>query len=576
MRRVAMLALTIGLTLTGTAGSAAARPAAAGTGRVLTGTGEAGSGAARWLGPAPAKTVSYDGLVLTVPASWPVYRLSRDSRVCVRYDRHAVYLGQPGSDQLCPAHLAGRVDTVSIQPAAAGPGHAPGTWRAAPAARALQGGPQQAGRLMMDTQDHQLLATATRAGLAISATYASSSALVGRIIASVRPAAGQPAASRAGQSAAGEPGQSQPGQSQPAAGLPAAGQPAAGQPAAAPAGSGWPGGRHRWLGMRRGFDTCSAPSLRTMSRWRSTFSAMAIYIGGPEAACGWGNLSPGWVRAVTRMGWALIPTYVGRQATCSKMFRVRIQLRHAYAEGRAAAEQAMSLAAALGLGPHAPLYEDMEYYHHQWGRCRRGVLSFLNGWTRALHASGHRSGVYSSASAAVVDLARTSTVYGRPLAKPDSVWFGLWDRRPTLAGMPYLEPFMWPAGHRIKQWLGAHRRRIGGVTLDIDSDLVAGAVYRLTALPLAAALLLAAGLAVTWPGCRRHPAKLGGTRTPLTGPAHPVTRRPPAGWSPSWHVAVSASTRWSASASAAASSTRRVRSTAGSARPGTTARWAWS
>ncbi len=36
-----------------------------------------------------------------------------------------------------------------------------------------------------------------------------------------------------------------------------------------------------------------------------------------------------------------------------------------------------------------------------WGRCRRGVLSFLNGWTRELHAGGHRSGVCSGAAAAV-------------------------------------------------------------------------------------------------------------------------------------------------------------------------------
>ena len=495
MRRVAMLALTAGLTLTGIAGTAAARA----------GPGLAGAGAARWLGPVRAKTVSYGGYVLTVPADWPVYRLSPGSSRCVRYDRHAVYLGQPGTDQLCPAHLAGRVDTVSIQPARTQQGHPPGVWLPAPAARAaraVRGGLRPAGHLMMDTQDHQLLASSTRTGLAISATYASSSALVDRIIASARPAPGSgppPSGQPAGESAAG-----QPGRGQPTAGQPIAGQPIAGQPGTGQGGRGQLGrGQHRLLRLRWGFDTCSAPSLPTMSRWRSAFSAMAIYIGGPEAACGWGNLSPSWVRAVTRMGWALIPTYVGRQAPCSTMFRVRIRLRHAFAEGRAAARQAMSLAAALGLGRHAPLYDDMEYYHHKWGRCRRGVLSFLNGWTRRLHAGGHRSGVYSSASAAVVDLARNAVVYGRGLAKPDSVWFGLWDGRPTLGGLPYVQPYMWPAGHRIKQWLGAHRRRIRRVTLDIDSDLVAGAVYRLAAAPLLAAVLLAAGLAAAWPGGRR-------------------------------------------------------------------------
>ncbi len=93
MRRVAMLALTAGLTLTGTAGPAAAWPAAGAS----AGPGLGSAGAARWLGPLPAKTVRYGGYVLTVPAAWPVYRLGPGSTQCVRYDRHAVYLGQPGT-----------------------------------------------------------------------------------------------------------------------------------------------------------------------------------------------------------------------------------------------------------------------------------------------------------------------------------------------------------------------------------------------------------------------------------------------------------------------------------------------
>ena len=59
--------------------------------------------------------VKFDGYSVSVPASWPVYDLTKDPRRCVRYDVHAVYLGTPGPDQNCPANLVGRVETVSIE-----------------------------------------------------------------------------------------------------------------------------------------------------------------------------------------------------------------------------------------------------------------------------------------------------------------------------------------------------------------------------------------------------------------------------------------------------------------------------
>ena len=60
------------------------------------------------------KTVEYGGYAIRVPASWPVYLLSKDPGQCVRYDVNAVYLGTPGPNQNCPPHLVGRADTVSI------------------------------------------------------------------------------------------------------------------------------------------------------------------------------------------------------------------------------------------------------------------------------------------------------------------------------------------------------------------------------------------------------------------------------------------------------------------------------
>ena len=40
----------------------------------------------------------------------------------MRFDRHAVYLGAPGSEELCPSGLLGTTESVLIQPGPAGSG----------------------------------------------------------------------------------------------------------------------------------------------------------------------------------------------------------------------------------------------------------------------------------------------------------------------------------------------------------------------------------------------------------------------------------------------------------------------
>ncbi len=66
------------------------------------------------------KVVSFHGYRVAVPRTWPVYDLGRDPSVCVRFNRHAVYLGTPGAEQRCPAHAAGRPPCGCDE-------HAPGT-----------------------------------------------------------------------------------------------------------------------------------------------------------------------------------------------------------------------------------------------------------------------------------------------------------------------------------------------------------------------------------------------------------------------------------------------------------------
>jgi hypothetical protein len=576
MRRVAAVLIVFGCALAGSgAWGAGAQGAAAPAGNRAADTGSRAAPAVSRtvragsrVAAAGLQVVRFAGYTIEVPAAWPVYRLARDPSQCVRYDQNAVYLGQPGTNQQCPAHLVGRVATLSLAVARLTVSER----RQLPAR----------GVVAWDTADHEMGALLPRHALSITATYGAAAGQIKGILATLRWAAtGQTVATvltrgatpgtpawptarflrhragaaltrgatpgtpawptarflrhRAGAALTrgATPGTpawptarflrhragaaltrgATPGTPAsptalargalpqgPLAGLSGAARRAAPRAGPAAAGAGLlPGqparGRHkkhhrchyrcchhrlchpRWLRMPvKGMDTCAAPSLRAMRSWYRAFKAAAIYLGGPEAACGWGNLSAAWIRASVRMGWAVIPTYVGPQAPCSG-FRVRIRPGRAEGQGRASARNAIRLAQALRMHRGAVLYDDMEGYRSHHGRCSRPVVAFLDGWTRELHARGYRAGVYSSAGAAARDLGRYRHVYGHPVARPNSVWFALWDGRRNLRGRPYLRNDWW-RGHRIKQYRGGRRRRIGGIRLSFDSDLVDGAVYR--------------------------------------------------------------------------------------------------
>jgi Domain of unknown function (DUF1906) len=498
MRRVATVLMVLACTLTGVSAWGAVAPdsgavargavtpaqqaTAPSGGRAREAGAQAQGAAARGRTTAAAAgttVVAFAGYTIDIPASWPVYRLAQDPYRCVRYDQNALYLGQPGANQQCPAHLAGRVATLSLAKA-----HLTASERRELPAR---------GVVAWDSPDHEMGALLPRHALSITATYGAAAGQIKDILATLRWAAtGQPVATVLVRGALPQ---------GPLAGLSGAGRRAAPKAGLAAAGAGLlPGqparNRHhrrhhkchhrcchhrlchpRWLKMPvKGMDTCTAPSLQAMRAWHHAFKAAAIYLGGPEAACGWGNLSAAWIRASVRMGWAMMPAYVGPQAPCTS-FRVRIRPGRAEWQGRASAHNAIRLAQLLGMHRGAVLYDDMEAYRPHHGRCSRPVVAFLDGWTRELHARGYRAGVYSSAAAAARDLGRYRHVYGHPVARPNSLWFALWDGRRNLRGTPYVRNNWWRA-HRIKQYKGARHRRIGGIRLSFDSDLVDGAVYR--------------------------------------------------------------------------------------------------
>ncbi len=468
---------------------------------------------------APAmKTVEYGGYAVKVPATWPVYLLSKDPGQCVRYDVNAVYLGTPGPNQDCPSHLIGRADTVSIGgPVTPGEPSTPARTNLRAAVGPKRAGtdmPAEPGTILESAQLRELAVAMPGSAPSITATYGTNPDLILQVLAGLHGIGPQPGAAKSAKHPPGTPAPDPwpswtppswippswippswippswttptptgtparaPAQQTPA-GTPtptdtptSSSTPAPTQPTPAP--SSPPSAPD---GPLAGFDTCTAPSLQTMTAWRPKYASAAIYIGGQEMGCDYGNLSKSWVQAAEGMGWSLMPTYVGPQAPCNS-FSDEISPGQAASEGQQAASQAIADAGSFGLGQGSPIYYDMEAYNETNASCVTAVLTFLDAWDRQLQASGYVSGVYSSADSGITDLQTTSTIGGHPLAEPQAIWIALWDNAANLTGSPYITSAVWPTSARSKQYAGPHTVTVGGISLNIDSDLVNGAVAR--------------------------------------------------------------------------------------------------
>ena len=375
-----------------------------------------GSQAALAAAPASAlKTVTYLGYDFSVPAGWPVISTSPTSATCVRFDRHAIYLGDPGQNQDCPSGLLGTTEAILVQPSAA---------------------PVSAASAAEDQASRRI--TVVSPGIDVTATYDTDPALVRQILAS----ASLPSAAPGGTPAA------------------SSGGPArlnAAQRAAAPAAAGTvlPARATSFTG--RGFDACAAPSPAVMSAWKasSPYGAVGIYIGGAERACAQPNLTAGWVAQQAAAGWHFLPTYVGVQAEFS-------QITSPASQADAAAQDAVTQAAALGFGPGTPVYYDMEAYPASQ---KSKALAFLSAWTTALHAAGFKSGVYSSSSSGITDLVASFTKE----AMPDVIWDALWNGDANTAD-PAIPAADWASQQRAHQFHGGADATYGGDTVEIDQD----------------------------------------------------------------------------------------------------------
>jgi hypothetical protein len=458
---------------------------------------------------AAVKTVVYHGYEFQVPAGWPVYRLDQHPTTCVRFDVHAVYLGTPGADMRCPAGLVGRTQTVSLIPSAtvaSGSGSAAVDQRQQPDSigNAEVGTvPAVGGAITQNAADHELRIAlgAASLGATVVATYGTDPAVVRQVLGTLRAAPARAPQTR-------QSGSSQPSGERAAALERAAAVSHPASPArhasAQPAGpkssakspkkakttiyKSWKGVPANWptqivvpqpppppfkIHPVSGFDACTAPTLATMKVWRQRYAAVGVYIGGVNSACAYGNLSKSWFTSAAGMGWGMLPTYVGPQAPCWGNQGTLINPGKAAAEGQAAGVTAVKDAQFFGLPAGSPIYDDMEAYNGGQA-CTDAVLTFLGAWDREVKAKGYVSGVYSSQDSGISDMQAAAAAGKAGFTKPDAIWIALWDGRATLDD----GTLDWPIGDRAKQYAGNLHGTVGGITLSIDQDLVAGPLAR--------------------------------------------------------------------------------------------------
>ncbi|MFG2847695.1 glycoside hydrolase domain-containing protein [Kitasatospora sp. NPDC048296] len=359
-----------------------------------------GTGAAHASTSGVTKTVSYLGYNFQVPEDWSVVDLASNPTTCVRFDRHAVYLGTPGTTQDCPSHPSGRTEALLIE---------------------SRGDAGTAAATTDDPLAGQLEATAPR--ITVTAPYDGDRALVQGVLlkAGLAPVAGAARHPQAVASARADVSATSLGA----------------------ADTGYTG---------YGFDTCTAPSSNTMSAWMnsSPYRAVGIYIGG-RLACPQTNLTAAWVQQQAAAGWRFMPAYGGVQAS---------SITDPVRQGTASADDAINRAAALGFGPGSTLYDDMENYPPGYSGA---VLSYLSAWTAELHARGYRSGVYSSASSGIQDLANNVNNY----TMPDAIWNARWNGVPD-TNDPVVPSSYWANHQRIHQYRGEVTENYGGVSMQID------------------------------------------------------------------------------------------------------------
>lgn len=228
------------------------------------------------------------------------------------------------------------------------------------------------------------------------------------------------------------------------------------------------------------FDVCNTPSLAAMRAWRSSpYRAVGIYYAGRGRHCPeQRNLNKSWVTQVHRMGWQVLPVFVGSQSPCvyaQNKKGVRIGKQPAK-QGRSEGGQAVQAARALGIMTGSALYLDLEAYNVGNASCARTTLDFVRAWNREVRGRGYLPGFYSSAGSGVrhMEQARLAGVKDLPAA----IWFARWHTGPALYQEASLRKNAWQH-MRIHQYAGNAAESHGGYRLLVDRNQVDAPVARI-------------------------------------------------------------------------------------------------
>jgi hypothetical protein len=402
----------------------------------------AGTGALAVTGPAQAaapaepgtQTVSYHGYRVEVPDDWQVVDLGENPRACLRFDRPAVYLGEPADQNDCPSRVIGRTAGLVVEPITARSARqaTPATARTARGKAAAPSAVSSNDTIQVAVEDAGVLVTA--------AHTPGTENLVRDVLASARLT---PDARRTE--------------------LPEA-RPQSGARTLAAAGP-QPGS---YLG--KGFDACTAPSQAAMNAWQagSPYSAVGVYISGSFRGCSQPNLTASWVTSQTNNGWRLFPIDVGRQAPCTNYsLKMSADPATAKSQGVSAAATAVTAASNLGIPAGSAIYSDIEAYTST-ASCKAAVLSYLSGWTERLHSSGYLSGFYSSAASGIRDAAAeyNNSAYTRV----DHLFYAWWNGAADTNTGTYVPSTYWASHQRIHQYVGEVTESYGGYSINIDRD----------------------------------------------------------------------------------------------------------
>ena len=225
--------------------------------------------------------VTYLGYSFEVPRGWAVINLDHHRGTCVRFDRHAVYLGTVPRDQGCPSLVVGTTEAMLIQPASR---------HAAPVS-------------VMNEVTRRV--TVIARGVHVTATFDSHPAEIDQILAS----AGLP-----------PPVTIPSGAAEPA--------PVARRPPRRPQEPGrnhlmFSGGQAQLpANVTNSKGAASTPALRPVKP-RCRPGAIRVpgsqdLHGGSDLACAQPNLTPSWLSDQAAAGWHFIPMYVGPQAASVK------------------------------------------------------------------------------------------------------------------------------------------------------------------------------------------------------------------------------------------------------------------